>query len=150
MVMVPGAGVPEGPPRVKLPAVKAEPLVKVMVPVLPALPLLPINTAPDTVSEGLPEAANVSVPELVVVAVDPSCRLAQTAPLTSTVTVSARSMVTASAALGTGAPTAPPEVRDQVAVEFQVPVVTAEKRAPVTLNALVVTEARPEELAVKV
>ena len=119
--MVPGAGVPAGPPRARLPAVSVAPLVNVMVPVLPALPLLPIAIAPDTASVEPPE--KVSVPELVVVAADPSCRLAQ-AEAALTVTVHPRSMVTVSPATGnTPAPAAaPPEVVDQVVLAFQLPV----------------------------
>jgi hypothetical protein len=71
-------------PRARLPQTRVDPLVKVMVPTLFAL-APPTVTAPDTVSLGLPDAANVSV----AVPEPPGLtdRLVQTALGVSTITV---------------------------------------------------------------
>lgn len=73
ILIVPAAGVVAVPLRVMLPTIaRVAPLVNVTVPDLPVLPLFPIVTLPETFSKGLPEVAKVRVPELDVVAVDPS------------------------------------------------------------------------------
>jgi hypothetical protein len=71
-------------PRDRLPAIRVEPLVNVIVPLLLVLPEFPTVTAPETVSLGLPLAANVRVAMLLLV---PNPKLAQAALLVSTVTV---------------------------------------------------------------
>jgi hypothetical protein len=103
-------------PRTRLPAVRVEPLVKVIAPsLLAAVP--PTVTAPVTASLGLPVAANVSVAvpaALPILVID-----AQTAVVVSTVTVTPALMATTiSPATGTACP-------PQVAVELQLPVTLA-------------------------
>ena len=70
-------------PFAKLPAIKVEPLVKVMAPTLFAFPLLPLVTAPETVKTGLPLLANVSVAVPFPVPIDNEAQV--NAPLTVTV-----------------------------------------------------------------
>jgi hypothetical protein len=99
IVIVPGALLVAFP-IVKLPTVIAAPLTNVIVPVLPAPPAPPNTTAPETVSTGLPVAANVSVPVLPAVAFLPKVREPQAAFAMSTVTVYPLSTYTTSPATG--------------------------------------------------
>lgn len=108
------------PPSLKLPAIRVEPLVKVIVPELPEI-LFPTVTAPETVS--VEEFEKVSEPADAVAPVCPNWMLAH-AEAAFTVTVNPRSMNTASPATGyTPAPTAtPPDVKDHVVFAVQLPV----------------------------
>ena len=106
-------------PCVRLPQISVEPLVNVMTPTRFALPLLPTVTLPDTVSCGLPLAANVSVavPDAV-----PMATLVHAALFVSTVTVIPVLTVTVSTATGTERP-------PHVAVELQLPLTDAVRAA---------------------
>jgi hypothetical protein len=65
MIIVPAAGVAAVPPKTILPASREDPLVKVILPVLPVFPDPPIVTVPDTVSEGFVPEKVRNAPELV-------------------------------------------------------------------------------------
>jgi hypothetical protein len=106
-------------PCVRLPQINVEPLVNVIAPTRFALPLFPTVTEPDTVSCGLPLAANVSVAVPLAV---PMATLVQVALLVSTVNVMPVLIVTVSAATGT-------ELPPQVAVELQLPETEAVRAA---------------------
>lgn len=102
-------------PKDKLPHSRVEPLVKVIAPFLLALPELPITTAPDTTSLGLPDPAKVKVAVPFPVPKDNDAHVAE---VTLTVTVIPTLIVTASVDVGTEDP-------PQVAVSFQLPVTEA-------------------------
>lgn len=107
-------------PCVRLPQIKLAPLVKVITPIRELPALLPTVTPPETVSIGLPLAANVSV---AVPAVAPQIwRLAHSALLRSLVTVTPLLIVTVSPAAGTALP-------PHVTVELQLPETDAVRAA---------------------
>jgi hypothetical protein len=78
----------------------------------------------ETVNELVAESV---LPELIV-------NDARDAVLAFTVTVYPPSITTISLAIGTGAPGAPPDVKDHVAVEFQLPVATEYLLVPPSAN----------------
>ena len=84
----------------------------------------------------LPETDNVLVPEIVrELAPVKVVKLTDAqAAVAVTVTVKPRSIVTTSPATGTEAPAPPPDVADQVAMAFQLPVATEKRFAPETLK----------------
>jgi hypothetical protein len=119
--MIPGA---LALPSAKLPAVRVEPLVKVIVPVLALVVPPPRITAPDTVSDGV-APLNVSAPVPVVeLPVRPNWRLEQAAPVMSTVTLWFLLMTTASAEVGGPFPAVPLSEVAQVLVALQLPFAT--------------------------
>ena len=90
--------------------------VKVLVPVALLKFIVPvIEVAPVTL---IVKAPTVSTEPVLIV------REPKAAVLAFTVTVKPPSIVTTSPATGTAAPDAPPDVADQTAVEFQLPVAT--------------------------
>jgi len=118
-------------PTARDPHVRVAPLTIVIVPVAcpPAAPVTPDVMAPLTVRLGEPLAAKVNVP--LPLPLTPIEMLAHAASVTLTVTVNPPSIVTTSPATGKLAPLAPPEVADQTAVLFQLPVATEKRFAAI-------------------
>jgi hypothetical protein len=96
------------------------------------------SPAPDLGIVIAPETVKV-IPELIVneVAVVTVKVIDVQAAAAVTVTLNPPSIVTASPATGIGAPGAPPEVVDHVAVEFQLPLATEKRAAAFAMDAVI-------------